>query len=93
MEPPSRLHRRTLAGQERKVAGVLPRSSQVRARLGYVELDLTQARFEPGVTTIDMRAFLGYFATKGAAGKEPSIVRITGRASLGFVETFLPGSG
>jgi hypothetical protein len=32
----------------------------LRARLGYVELDLTQATFEPGVTTIDVSALMGY---------------------------------
>jgi hypothetical protein len=101
----------TFSGQERKLGGVVPRSLRLRARLGYVELDLTQARFEPGVTTIDVRAFmgyvqirfppgvrvetsgrafLGYFASKGATGDAPSVVRITGRASLGFVEAFLP---
>src|SRR6266851_8038773 len=35
-----------LSGQERKLTGVLPRELTVRARLGYVELDLTQATFE-----------------------------------------------
>jgi hypothetical protein len=101
----------TFSGQERKLGGVVPRSLRLRARLGYVELDLTQAAFAPGVTTIDIRtfmgyvqirfppgvrvetsgrAFLGYFATKGATGDAPSVVRITGRASLGFVEAFLP---
>lgn len=103
----------TLSGQERKVAGVMPRQLRVRARLGYVELDLTQARFEPGVTTIDVRsfagyvqirfpagvrveasgrAFLGYFALTGETGDAPAVVRLTGRASLGFVEASLPGS-
>jgi hypothetical protein len=101
----------TLSGQERKVAGVVPRELRVRARLGYVELDLTQARFEPGVTTIDVRsfagyvqirfpagvrveangrAFLGYFAVQGATADAPIVVRLTGRASLGFVEACLP---
>lgn len=103
--------RATLSGQETKLAGVVPRHLTLRARLGYVELDLTQARFEPGVTTIDVgvfsgyiqirfpagvrvetsgRAFLGYFAVKGAVADAPAIVRIGGRANLGFVEAFLP---
>lgn len=103
--------RATFSGQERKLAGVMPRHLTLRARLGYVELDLTQARFEPGVTTIDVgvlsgyvqirfpagvrvetsgRAFLGYFAIKGSVSDAPAIVRITGRANLGFVEAFLP---
>ena len=103
--------RATFAGQEPKLAGVVPRHLTLRARLGYIELDLTQARFEPGVTTIDVgvfsgyvqirfppgvrvetsgRAFLGYFAIKGSVRDAPAIVRIAGRANLGFVEAFLP---
>lgn len=106
-----------LSGQERKVAGVVPRELELRARLGYVELDLTQAAFEPGVTTIDVRSFMGYvqirfpagvrvesngralfgfFSLKDAghpgAGDAPdarSLVRITGRATLGFAEGFV----
>ena len=102
--------RATFSGQERKMA-VVPRHVTVRARLGYVELDLTQARFERGVTTIDVgvfsgyveirfpagvrvetsgRAFLGYFAIKGSVSDAPAIIRITGRANLGYVEAILP---
>ena len=101
----------TLAGQERKLTGVVPRHLRVRARFGYVELDLTEARLEPGVTTIDVRsfagyveirvpagvrvetsgrAFLGYFALKGATGDAPVVLRVTGRASVGYVEVLLP---
>ena len=50
----------TLAGQERKLAGIVPREITVRSRMGYVELDLRDARFAPGVTTIDVRSFMGY---------------------------------
>lgn len=50
----------TLSGQERKMAGVVPREITVRSRMGYVELDLRDARFAPGVTTIDVRSFMGY---------------------------------
>lgn len=103
-----------LSGQERKLAGVVPRELTLRARLGYVELDLTRAAFEPGLTTIDVRAFMGYvqirfpagvrvesagrallgfFSLKGAGASAPgesadaeSVVRITGRAVLGFAE-------
>lgn len=105
--------RATFSGQERKFGGVVPRNLRLRARLGYVELDLTQATFEPGVTTIDVRAFMGYvqirfpagvrvetsgralfgyFAVKGAVGDAPRIVRITGRATFGFAEAFMPPS-
>jgi hypothetical protein len=103
--------RATFSGQERKLAGAIPRLLKLRARIGYVELDLTQATFEPGVTTIDVgvfsgyvqirfpagvrvetsgRAFLGYFAIKGAVTDAPAVVSIVGRARFGFVEAFLP---
>ncbi|HEY3221021.1 MAG TPA: DUF1707 domain-containing protein [Gemmatimonadales bacterium] len=102
------------SGQERSLTGVVPRELKLRARLGYVELDLRQATFEPGVTVIDARAFLGFvqirlppgvrvesvgrslfglFSRKaaadaaGAAGGGSSVVRITGRAVFGFVES------
>lgn len=99
------------SGQERALTGVVPRTMSLRARLGYVELDLTRATFEPGLTEIDARALMGYvqirlpvgvrvesdghaifgfFAVKGTetsghSGDAP-IVRITGRAILGFAE-------
>ncbi len=105
------------SGQERKLVAVVPRELKLRARLGYVELDLTQATFEPGLTTIDVRAFMGYvqiwfparvrvesegdalfgfFSLKSAgasgardAADAPSLVRVTGRAVLGFAEGFI----
>src|SRR5260370_26446561 len=57
-----------LSGQERKLNGVLPRELTVRERLGYVELDLTQATFKPGVTTIEARSFMGYVQIRLPAG-------------------------
>lgn len=105
------------SGQERKVTGVVPRELRLRARLGHVELDLTHATFEPGLTTIDVRAFMGYvqirlpagirvesagralfgyFSLKGGRGSEAqaaSVVRITGRAALGFAEAWVVISG
>lgn len=102
------------SGQERRLTDVVPRDLRLRARLGYVELDLTQARFEAGITTIDVRAFMGYveirlpagvrveslgralfgyFAVKdsGASGAsaDAPVVRITGRAAVGYTEVFL----
>ena len=50
----------TFSGQERKLAGVVPRELKLRARMGYVELDLRDATFPPGITTIDVRSFMGY---------------------------------
>ena len=69
------------SGQERKLAGVVPHSLKLRARLGYVDLDLTEAVFEPGVTTIDVRAFMGYVQIRLPAGVR---VESSGRALFGF---------
>jgi len=109
--------RALLSGQERKLTGVVPRRMELRARLGYVELDLTQATFEPGVTEIDARALMGYvqircpanvqvendggaifgfFALKGGSGAtaaSPRVVRVTGRAVMGFTECFVRTHG
>lgn len=52
--------RAILSGQERKLAGVVPRELKLKSRLGYVELDLRDATFAPGITTIDVRTFMGY---------------------------------
>ncbi len=70
-----------LSGQERKLTGVLPRELAVRARLGYVELDLTQATFKPGVTTIEARSFMGYVQIRLPAGVR---VDSAGHALFGF---------
>ena len=100
-----------LSAQEQRVTGVVPRQLELRARMGYVEMDLSRATFEPGVTEIDVRAlmgyvqirlpagvrveclgraFMGYFSVKGArepAGADaPRVVRVTGRAMMGFAE-------
>ena len=48
------------SGQERKLSGLVPAELSVKARMGYVELDLRDATFAPGVTTIDVRSFMGY---------------------------------
>ena len=58
----------------------------MRSFAGYVEI-----RVPAGVRVeTSGRAFLGYFALKGAAGDAPVVVRVTGRASLGYVEVLLP---
>ncbi len=49
-----------LSGQERRLAGVVPRELKLKSRMGYVELDLRDATFAPGITTIDVRSFMGY---------------------------------
>ena len=100
-----------LSGNERKVVGTVPSSVELRARLGYVELDLRRAQFTAGVTTIradaalgyiqirlpagvrvesEGRAILGYFAVKGEQpGNASVVVRVTGRAILGYAECFV----
>ena len=107
-----------LSGQQQKLTGTVPSRLLVRSHLGYVELDLTRATFARGVTTIDVRALMGYvqvflpqgvrvechgravagyFAFKGAsrAGGDdaPAVVRITGRALMGFAEVVVAKSG
>jgi len=57
------------SGQERKLAGALPRDLTIRSRLGYVELDLTAATFKTGVTTIDANAFMGYVQIRLPSGR------------------------
>jgi hypothetical protein len=118
LEPQPVRIRSVLSGQERRITGVVPRRLELRARLGYVELDLTHATFEPGLTEIDARALMGYvqirlpgdvqidnegaailgfFALKGAglgAGADTGrIVRVTGRAIMGFAECLVTGAG
>lgn len=118
LEAPVERIRAALSGQERKITGVVPRRLDLRARLGYVELDLTQATFEPGVTEINARALMGYvqirlpgdvqieneggaifgfFALKGRGSPEAAvsgrIVRVTGRAFMGFAECLVRSSG
>ena len=97
-----------LSGQERRITSTVPRAIDIKSLMGYVELDLTGATFEPGETLIDVRAVMGYvkillpsdvrvesdgrailgfFALKGGhPSSSANVVRITGRAMLGFVE-------
>lgn len=76
------------SGHDQKVTGVVPRELRVRARLGYVRLDLTRATFEPGVTVIDVRSILGYVQI----GLPPGVrVESEGRALFGFFA--LKGAG
>ncbi len=80
LEPAGRISA-LLSGQEQRITGVVPRQLEVRGRLGYVELDLTQATFEQGVTRIDVRAFMGYVQVRLPAGVR---VECHGRALAGF---------
>lgn len=79
-----------LSGQQRTLMGVVPRGLELRARLGYVELDLTRATFAPGVTVIDTRAFMGYVQIRFPAGIS---VESEGRAFAGFFSVKGEGTG
>ena len=61
----------------------LPSNVAVAAHpdLGYVELDLTRATFAPGLTTIDVRAFMGYVQIRFPPGVR---VESEGHAVFGF---------
>ena len=48
-----------LGGAERKGSWLVPRELKVWALLGGVEIDLRDAKFAPGVTEIDVTAFMG----------------------------------
>src|SRR5262249_7251510 len=71
----------TLSGQERKLAGIVPPELTLNARLGYVELDLRDATFAPGVTTIDVHSFMGYVEIHLPEGVR---VESHGRALFGY---------
>ena len=63
----------------------------VRALMGYVQI-----RFPTGVRVeCEGHAIAGFFALKGgaAAAGAPCVVRVTGRATMGFAECFVPGGG
>jgi hypothetical protein len=69
------------SGQERRIVSRVPRELRLKARLGYVELDLTRATFEPGLTTIDVRALMGYVQVRFPPGVR---VENEGHALFGF---------
>ena len=71
----------TMSGQERRLAGMLPQEITVRSRMGYLKLDLRDARFAPGVTTIDVRSFMGYVEIHLPVGVR---VENHGRALFGY---------
>lgn len=113
LAPAPRRIRAILSGHEAVVAGPVPRRMSVKTLMGYVELDMRRADFEPGVTVVrvsslmgyvrillpadvriesDGRALLGYFSFKGGQGSgapdSERVVRITGRAVMGYAECF-----
>jgi len=73
--------RAVLSGQEQRVTSVVPRRLELKARFGYVELDLTQAIFQPGVTEIDVDSFCGYVEIRVPAGVN---TENAGHALLGY---------
>jgi Cell wall-active antibiotics response 4TMS YvqF len=70
-----------LSGHETKLSGVVPSGLRLRVQLGYIELDLTEAAFEPGITTIEVQAFMGYVQIRFPAGIR---VESHGQALFGF---------
>lgn len=64
----------------------------LRAFMGYV-----QVRFPAGIRVENHgHALLGFFAVRGGTGQAAegsAVVRVSGRAILGFVECFAPGHG
>jgi hypothetical protein len=71
----------TFSGQERKLSGLVPPAMTLNARMGYVELDLRDATFAPGITTIDVRSFMGYVEIHLPEGVR---VESHGRALFGY---------
>jgi len=71
----------TMSGQERRMVGRMPRELRVVSRVGYVEIDLTEAMFEPGETTIRINAFMGYVQIRLPPGVR---VESEGHAILGY---------
>ncbi len=74
--------RAVFSGQEQKLTGVRPRQLRLQARFGYVELDLTGATLQEGVTEIDVRVFAGYAEIRLPAGVR---VESVGQALLGYI--------
>lgn len=78
-----------LSGAERKLVTTVPRELKIRAHLAYVELDLTDATFQPGVTTIDVGAFMGYVQIRFPPGVR---VENAGRAVVGYFSSKGPAA-
>ncbi len=74
--------RAVLSGQEQKLTGVVPRRLELKARFGYVELDLTRALLQEGVTEIDVHVLAGYAEIRLPPGVD---VESEGQAILGYV--------
>jgi hypothetical protein len=82
MRQPYRPHiSELLSGHETKLTGVVPSGLRLRVQLGYIELDLTDATFEPGMTDIEVQAFMGYVQIRFPAGIR---VESQGHALFGF---------
>lgn len=79
--PPTRV-KALLSGQEQKLTGVVPRRLQLKARLGYVELDLRLATLQEGLTEIDVRVFGGYVEIRLPPGVR---VESVGQVLMGYI--------
>ncbi|HEY2824510.1 MAG TPA: DUF1707 domain-containing protein [Gemmatimonadales bacterium] len=73
--------RSLFSGQERRITGQVPADLRVVSRMGYVELDLRDATFAPGVTEIDVRSLMGYVQIRLPLGVR---VESEGHAMFGF---------
>ncbi len=73
--------RALLSGQEERLTTLVPRRLTLTARLGYVELDLTRAAFQEGVTEIRVDALAGYVEIRLPPGVR---AESTGHALLGY---------
>ena len=73
-----------LGGAARKGSWLLPRELKVVAIMGGVEIDLREAKFAPGVTQIDVTAFMGGVKIIVPRGVR---VEILGAAVMGGFET------
>jgi hypothetical protein len=81
LAPAPRRIRAVLSGHESAPTGLVPRKVSVKAVMGYVELDMRRATFEPGVTRIDLRSLMGYIRIVLPAGVR---VESDGHALLGY---------
>lgn len=79
---PAKRVRAVFSGQEQRLSGVLPRHIQLKARFGYIELDLTDATVQEGVSEIDVGVFCGYAEIRLPAGVR---VESVGQALLGYI--------
>jgi hypothetical protein len=74
------MHIGVMLGSTVRELAEVPRHLEVRSLLGNVELDLTRARFAPGVTEIDLHAVMGNVEIQlpGNVGVEDHVSAVLG---------------